>query len=188
MTSSCFRPLVPLGRRTLNRIVAIAIALSFVATVLPIATASADTSSTMACCVGKTAGHCDSGIPAQKPQPKPEPMCGRDSSEEAEDDGITIVAEPVTHESHHSQSRNAETASTHRAAESASLTESCKMDCGACASVTSRQQKREKAIAQDRVRHDFASGVSSHLESPPPSFSSNKDWSRISPRGPPSSR
>ena len=181
-----YKQFVPTGRAIASRLIAITIALSFLALLLPIAVASAN--NTMACCVGKTAGHCDSGIPAQKPQPKPEPMCGRDSSEEAEDDGITIVAEPVTHESHHSQSRNAETASTHRAAESASLTESCKMDCGACASVTSRQQKREKAIAQDRVRHDFASGVSSHLESPPPSFSSNKDWSRISSRGPPSSR
>ncbi len=143
-----YKHFVPAGRTMASRLIAIAIAMSFLATLLPIAVASA--TNTMACCVGKTAGHCDSGIPAPKPEPKPEPMCGLDSSAEAEDDDITIVAEPATHESHHSQSRIAETASTRRAAESASLTQPCKMDCGACASVTSRQQKREKAIAQDR--------------------------------------
>src|SRR6476660_3215973 len=82
---------------------AVTIALSFIATLIPVASASLTKSSTMACCVGK-AGHCDSGIAAKKvPPPKSEPMCGLHGAE-MEDDGITIVAEPVV-ESPHSHSQ-----------------------------------------------------------------------------------
>jgi hypothetical protein len=170
-----------------SRLVAIAIALSFIATVLPIATASADTSKAMSCCAGKTPGHCDSTIFAPKPQPKSEPMCGLDSSE-LEDDGITIIAEPPTSESHHSHAGVAESASSRPAAESASLDQPCKMDCGACTSAASRQQKREKAIAQARTRQGSNWSMSSYIEAPRHFFSSNEDWSRINPRGPPASR
>jgi hypothetical protein len=111
-------------------------------------------------------------------------MCGQDSSE-LEDDGITIVAEPSSHETHHSQ--NAETTSSYPAAESLSLSQPCQMDCGACTSAASRQQKREKVIAQARTRHASISGMISYLENPPHFFSSNEDWSRINPRGPPAS-
>src|SRR5215212_10968572 len=97
-----------------------------------IVNASLNTPSTMPCCVGKTAGHCESGIAAKKvPPPKSEPMCGLKGAE-LEDDGITIVAEPVV-ESQHSHSHSAETSSSQPAAESASLSSPCQMDCSACA-------------------------------------------------------
>ena len=86
-----------------SRLVALAIALSFIATLVPIAIASANKSGTMPCCVGKDAGHCESGIPAKKVSvPEPEPMCGLDTAT-AENDGITIVAESSHNESHHSR-------------------------------------------------------------------------------------
>jgi hypothetical protein len=179
-----YKRIVPRGREMAGRLVAIAIALSFIATVLPIAVVSA-TSNPMSCCVGK-AGHCDSGIPAQPPPAKSEPMCGRDSAD-LEDDGITIVAEPSANESQHSHSQTVESASSHAAAKSASLNQPCKMDCGACTSAASRQQKRERVMAQARMHDAARSDRISYAENSPRSFSSNEDWSRINPRGPPAS-
>src|SRR5215211_230364 len=121
------------------------VAFSFIAPLLPIASAS---SNTMPCCVGK-AGHCDSGIaPKQVLPPTSEPMCGLKEAT-MEDDGITIVAQPSQTESHqHSHSRAAETNSSQPAAESASLSQPCRMDCGACLASSSRTQKRERVLAQ----------------------------------------
>src|ERR1044072_4721105 len=100
-------------------LVAITIALSFIATLIPVARASLTQSSTMPCCVGK-ARHCDSGIAAKKiPPPKSEPMCGLHGAE-MEADGITIVAQPVAG-SPHSHSHAAETNSSQPSAESHSL-------------------------------------------------------------------
>src|SRR4030095_6795729 len=105
------------------------VALSFVAPLAPIASASSD--STMPCCKGK-AGHCDSGIAPKRVLPPPaEPMCVLKEAT-MEDDGITIVAEPSQTQSQHSHSRTTETNSSQPAAESASLSQPCRMDCGAC--------------------------------------------------------
>jgi hypothetical protein len=183
MFIALYQRTVPRGREMASRLVAIAIALSFIATVLPIAVASANNANAMSCCVGK-AGHCHSGIPAQPPAPKLEPMCGRDSAD-LEDDEITIVAEPSTNESQHSHSQTVESNSSHPAAKSASLSQPCKMDCGACTSAASRQQKRERVIAHARLRHASQSGRISYTENSSHSFSSNEEWSRINPRGPP---
>src|ERR1051325_5600181 len=114
------------------------VALSFIAPLLPIANASSDT---MPCCAGK-AGHCDSGItPKRVPPPTSEPMCGLKGAA-MESDGITIVAEPIHTTFQHSHSRGAQTSSSSPAADSASLSKPCHMDCGACATGGSRQQKR----------------------------------------------
>src|SRR6185503_7146130 len=95
-----YKQIVPLRRKVARPFVAITIALSFIATLIPVASASLTKSSMMACCVGKTAGHCDSGIAAKKvPPPKSEPMCGLHGAE-MEDDGITIVAQAVAEPSH----------------------------------------------------------------------------------------
>ena len=183
------RNLVPLGRRNLCRVVAITIALSFIAMLLPIASASSDKSSTMACCVGKTAGHCDSGIAAKKPQPPPEPMCGLETAE-TEADGITIVADPLPAESQHSRqhshSRTAETTSSRPAAESTSLRRPCQMDCGACATSATRQQKRERGVVQPLNAQSQPLATLSYYEGPSVLFSSSAEWEQSSPRGPPS--
>ncbi|HEU4507440.1 MAG TPA: hypothetical protein VFR78_04325 [Pyrinomonadaceae bacterium] len=153
--------------------------MSFLATLLPIAVASA--TNTMACCIGKTAGHCESGIAAEAvPEPEPEPMCGL-TDPHAEDDEITIVAEPVKHDPHHS----AETPSSQPAAESKSLGRPCEMDCCAYAVASSRRQKRDDAAAEFIARLLSPSTTASQFESVSLSFSSNEDWEQTSPRGPP---
>src|SRR5215213_7179101 len=119
--------------------VAILVALSFLTTLVPIAGAF-DDKSTMPCCEGK-AGHCDSGFAAKKPPEPKEPMCGL-HKDAAEDDGITVVAEPThTHKASASSSSGP-------AAESASLSQPCRMDCGACISGSTRQQNRERDTLQ----------------------------------------
>jgi hypothetical protein len=159
------------------------VALSFVAPLLPIAGATAG-ADTMRCCVGKEAGHCDSGILAKKVQPPPpEPMCGLDNSE-FEDDGITIVAKPSRKESPHSLSRAAADKTSY-AAESNSVSKPCKMECGTCAASSTRQQKRERGIAQPAANHNAFLTVLPRFDNQPFSFSSNENWAQISPRGPP---
>ena len=167
-------------RLCVGKLVAIALALSFFAILVPISSASSDKANTMACCVGK-AGHCDSGIPAAKITPPPEPMCGLDNSA-SEDDGITIVAEPSHKESHDSFSQTAETS---HAAESNSLSKPCQMECGTCAASSTRQQRRERGVLQPATYLNPSVTVHSRFQTQPLSFSSNEDWEQTSPRGPP---
>jgi hypothetical protein len=148
----------------------------------PIRIANASlTKSTMPCCVGK-AGHCDSGLVAKKPPQPKEPMCGLHS--EREDDGITIVAEPSQTESHHSHSRAAGTIS--RAAEPASLSTPCRMDCGACMASSNRQQQRDRDFVASTTSQNSSLTSLSTTENSSLLFSSNEDWEEASPRGPPS--
>jgi len=156
------------------------VSLSFVAPLLPIANASSDT---MACCIGKA--HCDSGIaPKRVPPPTSEPMCGLKGAT-MENDGITIVAEPVHTKAQHSHSHNAETSSSSPAADSASLSKPCHMDCGACATASSRQQKRERDVLQPSAELTTSPTSLLPFENQTLSFSSNEDWKQTSPRGPP---
>ena len=174
-------------RLCVEKLVAIAIALSFFAILVPISSASSDKANAMACCVGKAAGHCDSGIAAKKtPPPPPEPMCGLDNSELVNDD-ITIVAEPSHNESHHSLSQTAETIaeSSSHAAESTAVSKPCQMECGACAASASRLQRRERGIVQPAAYHNPSIVSHSRFENQPFYFLSNEDWKQTSPRGPP---
>ena len=170
-------------RLRVEKLIAIAIALSFFAILVPISSASSDKAA-MACCVGNAAGHRDSGIPAKKTPP--EPMCGLDNSE-LENDDITIVAKPAHHESHHSLSQIAETTaeSTSHAAESKSVSKPCQMECGACTASASRQQRRERGIVQPATDHNPSLVVYSRFDNQPSSYSSYEDWEQTSPRGPP---
>ena len=163
------------------------VVLSFTAPLLPIVSASSG-SSTMPCCADK-AGHCDSGIaPKQVLPPTSEPMCGLKEAT-MEDDGITIVAQPSHTAPPHSHSQAASpdgTDSWRIAAESASLSQPCRMDCGACLASSIRTQKRERVLAPA-----FALRISSPITSDRFKylsllFSSNDDWKQTSPRGPPS--
>lgn len=165
-------------KQIFTSILCLFVALSFFATLLPVASASSET---MPCCVGKASGHCESGIAAKVPPPKPEPMCGLDNSE-LEDDEITIVAETSHHQSHESHSQTAETSS--HAAESNALSAPCQMECGACAA-SSTQQRRERVILRTAASHDSSLNIHSRFENQPFSSSSNEDWERTSPRGPP---
>lgn len=167
--------------RLASRFVAIAITLSFVATLLPIADSSAN-AELMACCIGKTAGHCESGLNVEKaPQLAPEPMCGMETHT-SDDDEITIVAEPSDNESHHSFHPDGESTSSRLAAESFTLSQPCHSDC--CACVGSARQQRQP-IAQTIARYGSPFDERSRFNSHPHFFSSNTNWEQTSPRGPP---
>jgi hypothetical protein len=180
------RSFAPL-RLCVEKLIAIAIALSFFAILVPISSASSDRANAMACCVDKAAGHCDSGIPAKKtPPPAPEPMCGLDNSE-LENDAITIVAKPSHDESHNSLSQTVETnaESTLDTAESTSVSKPCQMECGACTASASRQQRRERGIVQPATDHNSSLVAYSRFENQPFFYLSDEDWEQTSPRGPP---
>jgi len=162
------------------------VALSFMAPLVPIAGASAG-SDAMPCCAGKS-GHCDSGIrPKKVLPPTSEPMCGLKAAT-MEDDGITIVAEPLPREIAHSHSQTAEFSSSQPAAESASLSSPCRMECGACATAASRQQKRERSIVLSSTYAVAPVTTSSRYEGESLPFSATDNWSRTTPRGPPAHR
>lgn len=159
--------------------IAILVALSFLTTLVPIAGASAD-KPTMPCCVGKAAGHCDSGVAAKKPPQPKEPMCGL-HNDPVDDDDITIVAEPA-----HPEHKASTSSSSEPAAESASLSQPCRMDCGACTTGSTRQQNRERDILQPLTQQRSLTTIQSKYDSRSLLFSSNEHWKRTSPRGPPS--
>jgi hypothetical protein len=168
--------------RALLCLLCLFVALSFIAPLLPIANASSDV---MPCCAGK-AGHCDSGIAPKRVLPSTsEPMCGLKGAT-MENDGITIVAEPIHTKAQHSHSHNAETSSS-PAANFASLSGPCHMDCGACATGSSRQQKRERGVVQPSTERTSPATALLQFERQSLFFSSNEDWDQISPRGPPHS-
>jgi hypothetical protein len=173
------------------------IALSFFAIWVPIATASWDESSVMACCIGKEAGHCDSGLTTHKALlPPPEPMCGLTPGSL---DAITIVAGTYP-KSHHTRriaesSSSLASAESHagvdlqtvaetKSAESPSLSKPCPMSCGACTTTASRLQKRQKDITRVTFQTPGPQTMS-RFENRSRVFSSNELWTPITPRGPP---
>jgi hypothetical protein len=194
---SC-KHIVSLGRGIASRLLAITIALSFFAIWVPIVTASWDKSSVMACCIGKEAGHCDSGLTTHKALlPPPEPMCGLTPGSL---DAITIVAGTYP-KSHHTR-RNAESSSSlasaeshagvdlqtvaeTKSAESPSLSKPCPMSCGACTTTASRLQKRQKDFVKARMFHTPGPRGMLRFENPSRVFPSNELWTSITPRGPP---
>lgn len=186
-----YKHIVPTGRIIASRLVALTITLSFIAALVPIAIASANKASTMPCCLGKDAGHCESGIPAEKVSPpEPEPLCGLTPAV-SEDAARTIVAEPSHRESHQSQSQkaesglsNAEPSSSESAAESASLSQQCHTDCCACVSGLARNQ-RERGTPHTNLRQSSPSKKLSYLEANSLLFLSDTGWEQASPRGPP---
>ena len=188
------------GREIVSRLIAILVAVSFFAILVPIASASRDKSAVMACCIGKEAGHCHAKLTKHRPPPppKPEPICGLTSKNL---DAITIVAEPSTqsHTSRHSaesssslagaNSRagaNSQTdAETKVTAESPSLNKPCPMSCGACTARPSRLQKRQKDIIQVRTVQSSAPRAMLRFENLSRVSSLDESWTHVSPRGPP---
>lgn len=154
-----------------SRLLVLFVLSSFALTLLPIATTSADHSS-MPCCVGKEEGHCDSGLLTPKPPPVNEPMCGLSSL-------------------HSQSSHKAETTSSHADVESSqvsaaeSISEPCHMDCGACATVSTRN-KRQKSLIHARIALHAPATTAAVFDNSISFYSSNENWTRVNPRGPPS--
>jgi hypothetical protein len=167
-----------------GRFLAVFILSSFLVTLLPIVSTSAE--EPMPCCVGKAESHCDSGLLTPKPPPPKvtEPMCGLESV----DSQSKVHSESRVHSL---TGRIAETTSRHADAESnsarvtaESIGKPCQMDCGACATVTSRHKRQDLVLA--RITLQTPSTVVTHFNNSTVVYSSNENWTRISPRGPPS--
>ncbi|HEY0366693.1 MAG TPA: hypothetical protein VGC73_09485, partial [Pyrinomonadaceae bacterium] len=78
--------------------------------------------------------------------------------------------------------------SSQPAAESASLSRPCHMDCGACATSATRQQKRERSIVPSNTYESASVKASSKYEDKSVLFSSSDNWPQTIPRGPPARR
>jgi hypothetical protein len=151
-----------------SRLLALVILTSFIVSQISIVSTLAEESS-MPCCVGKTEGHCDSGL--TKPKPRPvitEPMCGLKWS--------PPVSAPV----------NKITFATNDpvAVDAAAVEKECQMDCGACATVTARH-KRQKSLVQARVTQEAPATITTTFNHVVSVCSSNENWTQINPRGPP---
>ena len=155
-----------------TRFLAVLILSSFAVTQFPIVNSLAEDSS-MPCCAGESSSeHCDSGL--TKPKPRPvitEPMCGLDPSS-------LLTAETT------SLDTNAESNTPQVTAES--LSQPCRMDCGACVSGISRHA-RDKSVLHSRTTHTSPTVTAAHYNSRAVVFTSNEKWTRIIPRGPPAS-
>lgn len=167
-----------------SRFVALVILSSFAVTQLAIVSTLAEQSA-MPCCVGKTEGHCDSGLAAPKtPEPVSEPMCGLPSAATPalDLDDVTVVTDTRVTEPVHAESHSSTSSSPF--AESNTVEKECQMDCGACATATSRHKRdsvvlsrfTNRSLTTTKLRYETASLV----------HSSNEYWTPISPRGPPS--
>lgn len=168
-----------LTRSFVSRLIAVLILSSVAVTQLAVVSTLAE-QSTMPCCVGKSEGHCESGLTTPKaPEPVSEPMCGLPSAATPalDLDEVTIIAEPAHADSHSSSSSSP-------VAESNTVENPCQMDCGACATATSRH-KRDNAVLSRVISRSLTTTTIRFAEANP-LFSSPEAWSRINPRGPPS--
>ena len=148
-----------------SRLLACLVALSFVATLVPVGTASAEKEAVMACCIGKKAGHCETALSSKKSAPQ--------------HDHNTIVADADETHSHDSSLRSA--------AESTAVRNPCNPDCCATTSTARSQQKRDRGTNQAKVQNHAPAAVLVVARNTPSSVSANDYWAQISPRGPPSS-
>ena len=146
-----------------SRLLASFVALSFLAFLVPIGTASAEQEAVMACCAGKKAGHCETALSKKSPP---------------QHDHNTIVADEDETHSHDSSQRSA--------AESTAVRNPCNPDCCAATSTVRSQQKRERGTVQVKVQHYEPAAVLFVTTNTPSSVSANDYWAQISPRGPPS--
>ena len=156
-----------------SRFLAVLILSSFALTQLPIVNSSAEE---MPCCAGKSSEHCDSGL--AKPKPRPvitEPMCGLPQSAVPQK---TLLNAETTSQHVHAESNTSRVTAE-------SLGKPCRMDCGACATAVSRQA-RDKSVIHSRTTQTTPSTIVARYNSQATIYSSNENWTRTSPRGPPS--
>jgi len=166
-----------------SRFLAVFIISSFALTLLPIVSSSAESS--MPCCAGKSSEHCDSEL--VKPKPRPvvnEPMCGADKSAVTKSHNPPLAKDLPSAET---TSRSVVVAESNNSLATAeSISQPCRMDCGACATLAARQFKRQKSAVPARVAYAAASTSTTSFDAETPFVLSSEFWTRITPRGPPS--
>jgi hypothetical protein len=167
-----------------SRFLAVFIISSFAVTLLPIVSSSAESS--MPCCAGKSSEHCDSGLAKPKPAPVvTEPMCGAEKPV-AHASAVTKSHNPPLLKAE-TTSRSVVVAESNNSLTSAeSISQPCRMDCGACATLAARQLKRQKSAVPARVASAALSATTTSIDTETPFVLSTEFWTRINPRGPPS--
>jgi hypothetical protein len=146
-----------------SRLLASVVALSFLAFLVPVGTASGEKQTLMACCAGKKTGHCETALSSKKSVPQ--------------HDHNTIVADEDETHSHDPSQRSA--------AESTAVRNPCNPDCCAASSTVRSQQKRERGTVQVKIQHHEPAAVLFVTDNTLSSVSANDYWAQISPRGPP---
>lgn len=161
-----------------SRFLAVFIISSFAVTLLPIVSSA---ESSMPCCTGKSSEHCDSGL--GKPKPRPvvnEPMCGAEKQVVTKSHNPPLLIAETN-------SRSVVVAESNNSLASAeSISQPCRMDCGACATLAARQLKRQKSAVPARLAYAAASASTTSFDTETPFVLSSEFWTRITPRGPPS--
>lgn len=166
-----------------SRFLALFIISSFALTLLPIVSSSAESS--MPCCAGKSSEHCDSGLAKPKPAPViTEPMCGAAKTPATKSHKPPLAKNLLSAETTSRSVVVAESNSSLTPAES--ISQPCRMDCGACATLAARQLKRQKSAVPARMAYAAASASTTSFDTETPFVLSNEFWTRITPRGPPS--
>lgn len=156
-----------------SRFLAVLILSSFAVTQLPTVNSSAEE---MPCCAGKSEEHCDSGL--SKPKPRPvitEPMCGLPQSSVPQSD--LLHAETTSQQHVHAESNASQVTAE-------SVGQACRMDCGACATAVSRSA-RDKSLVHSKATQTSPSTTAARYNSRATVYSSNENWTRRNPRGPP---
>jgi hypothetical protein len=128
----------------------------------------------MACCIGKSAGHCHVALQTKRPQPISEPMCGLKS--DTVDDRLTIVADETAAE--------VETDGV-PGRRLAAVANPCATDSCACSAAAKQQQKRRHASVVTQPQHILPTRLSWTGETTSFLSKSNGTPDPFSPRGPP---
>jgi hypothetical protein len=171
--------------------VGVCLILSFFAPLISVkVSASSATTGAMACCIGKSSGHCSASLLRKhRPQPKPEPMCGRRN--QSSGDGMTVVVassnpqEESGQDSAASQSSTVDSHNPSSHALHASFAPPCHTDCCGNSAVAVRQPRPRSAGILPNANHSARLLTAHSHELLNTTFNSNEAVKRPRPRGPP---
>ena len=180
-----------LPKRMARVIVGVCLTLSFFAPLITVkVSASRATRGGMACCIGKSSGHCSAGLLRKhRPTPKPEPMCGRRN--QSSGDGITVVVassspqEEIDQDSAESQSSEVDSHNPSSRALHASFASPCHTDCCGNSAVAVRQPRPRSAGILPNANHSARLLTAHSHELLNRTFNSDEAVKRPRPRGPP---
>jgi hypothetical protein len=178
----------PLAKSMARVIVGVCLILSFFAPLIAVkVSASRAARGGMACCIGKSSGHCSAGLLRKhRPPPKPEPMCGRRNQSS---DGITVVASSNPQEESDQNSAEFQSSKVDHNPSShalyALLAPPCHTDCCGNSAVAVRQPRPRAAGVLANANHRIALLTAHWHELLTTTFNSNAPVKRPRPRGPP---
>jgi hypothetical protein len=144
----------------------------------------------MACCIGKSSGHCSSGLLKKvRVRPKPEPMCGANSR--TADDEMTVVATPSSADDENNAPESQATAEDPQMGSASSRVSAyvvgpCAVTCcAALCSAVRQPQPRENSVLPASGRRVIPLQTPVKKDFPNRLFYSDVSSKQSSPRGPP---